>query len=70
MQLTIATLYVVYELLPLATCQGRSREFQKGVSINSRISIKQISVGVQLQMLMNRIHVNFELNTFLPNKSI
>ena len=45
--------------------QGRSQEFQKGVSINGRMSIKQGSVGVQLQMLYT-----CKLNTFLPNKSM
>ena len=50
--------------------QGHSQEFQMGVSINGRMSIKQRSVGVQLQMLTNRTYVNFEFNTFLPNKSI
>ena len=50
--------------------QGRSQEFQKGVSIYGRMSIKQGSEGVQLQMLTNRTHVNFEFNAFLPNKSI
>ena len=50
--------------------QGRSQEFQKGVFINGRVSIKQVSVGVQLQMLTNHTRVNFEFNTFLPNKSI
>ena len=51
------------------TKQGHSQEFQKGVSINGRISIKQVSVGVQLKMMTNHTRVNFEFNTFLPNKS-
>ena len=38
--------------------QGRSQEFQKGVSVNGRISIKQRSIRVQLQMLTNCTHVN------------
>ena len=46
--------------------QGRSQEFQKGVSINGRMSIKQGSVGVQFLMLMNSAHVQFEFNTLLP----
>ena len=50
--------------------QGRSQEFQKGVSINGRMSIKQGSVGVQFQMLSSHAHVHFEFNTFLPNKII
>ena len=37
--------------------QGRSQEFQKGVSINGGMSNKQGSVGVQFQMLMNRVHI-------------
>ena len=48
--------------------QGRSQEFQKGVSINGRMSIKQRSVGVQFQMLISHTHVHFKFNTFLPNK--
>ena len=48
--------------------QGHSQEFQKGVSINGRMSIKQGSVGVQFQMLTSCTHVHFEFNTFLPNK--
>ena len=57
-------------LLEFEDSQGRSQKFQKGVSINGRIIIKQVSLGVQLQMLTNRTRVNFEFNTFLPNKSI
>ena len=57
-------------LLANVVHQGCSQEFQKGVSINGRIIIKQVSLGVQLQMLTNRTRVNFEFNTFLPNKSI
>ena len=40
------------------TLQGHSQEFQKGVSINGRMSIKQGSVGVQFQMLTSRTHVH------------
>ena len=50
------------------TYQGCSQEFQKGFSINGRMSIKQGSVGVQFQMLTSRTHVHFEFITFLPNK--
>ena len=45
------------------TNQGRSQEFQKGVSINGRKSWDQ-----QFQMLTSHTHVYFEFNTFLPNK--
>ena len=49
--------------------QGRSQESQKGVSINDRMSIKQGSVHGG-EMLMNRTHAHFKINTFLPNKLI
>ena len=49
----------------LQVAQGCSQEFQKGVSINGSMSVKQGSLGVQFEVLMSRAH---EFNTFLPNK--
>ena len=68
MQLQYVAMYMgdpVYFQLQYSL-QGRSQEFQKGVSINGRMSIKQGSVGLQLQMLTNCTHVNFEFSNSYP----
>ena len=53
---------------PKGVRTGHSQEFQKGISINGRMSTKQGSLGVQFQMLANHAHVHFEFNTFLATQ--
>ena len=59
-------LITIISQLEASMMSGHSQEFQKGISINGRINIKQGSVGVQFQMLMSRAH---EFNTFIPNNN-